>query len=87
MTQIGGEIPQMQTLETTLKREAQAVQELTTRIRGTVDNTWWKGPAADRFRDAWNSQFEPSMRKLNAALLEAAEEVHRRTEALIQAGS
>ena len=87
MATIGGEVPQLRTLEKTFEREAQAVQELTTRIRGTLENTWWKGPAADRFRDAWGSEFEPSMRKLNAALLEAAAEVHRRTEALIQAGS
>ncbi len=87
MTTIGGEVPQLRALEKTFEREAQAVQELTTRIRGTLDNTWWKGPAADRFREAWNSQFEPTMRKLNAALVEASTEVHRRTEALIQAGS
>lgn len=87
MTTIGGEVPQLRSLEKTFEREAQAVQELTTRIRGTLDSTWWKGPASDRFRDAWNSQFEPTLRKLDAALLEAAGEVHRRTEALIQAGS
>lgn len=87
MSTIGGEIGQLRSLKTTFDREAQAVQELTTRIRGELGNTWWKGPAADRFRDAWGSQFEPSLRKLQAALQEASTEVNRRTEALIQAGS
>ena len=87
MSTIGGEIGQLRSLEATFEREAQAVQELTTRIRGELGTTWWKGPAADRFRDAWGSQFEPSLRKLQSALQEASTEVNRRTEALLQAGS
>jgi WXG100 family type VII secretion target len=87
MSTIGGEIGQLRSLSSTFDREAQAVQELTARIRNELGNTWWKGPASDRFRDAWGSQFEPSLRKLHAALLEACSEVDRRTEALLQAGS
>jgi WXG100 family type VII secretion target len=87
MSTIGGEIGQLHSLRSTFDREAQAVQELTTRIRGELGNTWWKGPASDRFRDAWGSQFEPSLRKLQTALQEASTEVNRRTEALLQAGS
>ena len=87
MSTIGAEIGQLRALRGTFDREAQAVQELTARIRSELGNTWWKGPAADRFRDAWGSQFEPSLRKLQAALQEASTEVNRRTEALIRAGS
>ena len=87
MSTIGGEIGQLRSLKTTFDREGQAVQELTTRIRGELNNTWWKGPAAERFRSAWGSDFEPALRRLQAALQEAGTEVNRRTEALIQAGS
>jgi WXG100 family type VII secretion target len=87
MATIGGEIGQLQTLKAGFDRESQAVQELTSRIRGELGNTWWKGPAADRFRAAWDADFEPALRRLQAALQEAGTEVHRRTEALIQAGS
>ncbi|MDQ3941267.1 MAG: WXG100 family type VII secretion target [Actinomycetota bacterium] len=87
MSTIGGEIGQLRGLKTTFDREAQAVQELTARIRGELNNTWWKGPAAERFRGAWGSDFEPALRRLQAALQDAAGEVNRRTEALIQAGS
>lgn len=87
MSTIGGEIDQLRSLKRTLDREAQAVQELAGRIRGEIGETWWKGPASDRFRDSWNSQFEPSLRKLQAALQEASTEVNRSTEALLQAGS
>ena len=87
MSTIGGEIGQLQQLQTTFNRQGQSVQELTASIRGQLGNTWWKGPAADRFRAAWQSEFEPALRKLEAALGEAGTEVGRRREALIQAGS
>lgn len=84
---IGGEIDQLKGLKTTFEREAHAAQELTARIRSELQNTWWKGAAAERFRSTWGSDFEPALRRLNAALNEAGAEVNRRTEALIQAGS
>jgi uncharacterized protein YukE len=52
-----------------------------------VNSTWWKGPAADRFRSAWESEFAPTMRRLEAALQQASQEINRRHEALLQAGS
>ena len=87
MSTIGGEIGQLQSLKANFDRQSQAVHELTAAIRGELGNTWWKGPAADRFRDAWAGEFEPALRKLEAALQEAGTEVARRREALIQAGS
>lgn len=87
MSTIGGEIGQLQSLKGNFDRQSQSVRELTSAIRGELGNTWWKGPAADRFRDAWGAEFEPALRKLEAALQEAGAEVARRREALIQAGS
>lgn len=87
MSTIGGEIGQLQSLKGNFDRQSQSVRELTSAIRGELGNTWWKGPAADRFRDAWAAEFEPALRKLEAALQEAGAEVARRREALIQAGS
>lgn len=87
MSTIGGEIGQLQSLKANFERQSASVHELTAAIRGELGNTWWKGPAADRFRDAWAGEFEPALRKLEAALQEAGTEVARRREALIQAGS
>ena len=87
MSTIGGELGQLQSLKSSFDRQSQTVQELTSALRGQLGNTWWKGPAADRFRDAWSGEFEPALRKLQAALQEAGTEVSRRREALIQAGS
>lgn len=87
MSTIGGEIGQLQSLKANFERQSRAVHELATAIRGELEGTWWRGPAADRFRNAWAGEFEPALRKLEAALQEAGIELARRREALIQAGS
>ncbi len=87
MSTIGGELGQLQSLKANFDRQSQAVQELTSAIRSELGNTWWKGPAADLFRDGWAGEFEPALRKLQGALQDAGVEVARRREALIQAGS
>lgn len=87
MSTIGAEMGQLQQLGQTFSREGQNVAQLTSAISGQVNSTWWKGPAADRFRSAWESEFAPTMRRLEAALQQASQEIARRHEALTQAGS
>ena len=87
MSTIGAEMGQLQQLGQTFMRESQQVGQLTAAIGSQVNSTWWKGPAADRFRSAWESEFAPTMRRLEAALQQASGEIHRRHEALTHAGS
>ena len=47
----------------------------------------WEGPCAQRFLEAWNSQFRPALQNLNTALTDAGAEVENRRAALEQAGS
>ena len=61
--------------------------QLVSTIGGQVHSTWWKGPAADRFRSSWESEFAPTLRRLEAALQEASQEISRRHDALLQAGT
>ena len=87
MSTIGAEMGQLQTLGQSFTRESQTVAQLTAAIGSQVNSTWWKGPAADRFRSAWESEFAPTMRRLEAALQQASQEVSRRHDALTQAGT
>lgn len=87
MSTIGAEMGQLQQLGQSFLREGQTVNQLTATISGQVNSTWWKGPAADRFRSAWESEFAPTLRRLEAALQDASREVGRRHDALTQAGS
>jgi WXG100 family type VII secretion target len=87
MSTIGAEMGQLQELKSTFDRESATVEQLTRSIDGKVQGTWWKGPAADRFRNQWESEFKPNLANLRSALQEASSEVGRRHEALQQAGS
>ena len=87
MARIGGELEQLVTLRGVFERESGTVDELTRTIRGQLAGTSWEGPAADRFRQMWDSEFEPNLSKLRTALQDAALEVSRRRDALQAAGS
>jgi len=78
---------QLESLGQSFNRESQSVAQLTSTIGGQVQSTWWKGPAADRFRSEWESEFAPTLRRLEAALQQASQEIGRRHQALTQAGS
>ena len=87
MSTIGAEMGQLQQLGQRFMSESHTVGQLTAAIGGQVHSTWWKGPAADRFRSAWEGEFAPTLRRLEAALQQASVEVNRRHEALMQAGT
>ena len=87
MSTIGAEMGQLQTLGQSFSRESQNVAQLTAAIGSQVQSTWWKGPAADRFRASWESEFAPTLRRLEAALQQASGEINKRHEALTQAGT
>jgi WXG100 family type VII secretion target len=84
---VGGELTSMQALKKSLDSNAARATELKNSVKSQLGNTVWEGPAATRFRDAWNSEFEPALAKLTEALNEAGNEVQRRKDALERAGS
>ena len=87
MSTIGAEMGQLQQLGQRFMSESQTVAQLTSTISSQVNSTWWKGPAADRFRGSWESEFAPTLRRLEAALQQASGEINKRHEALTQAGT
>lgn len=87
MAKVGAELPQMQQLKRTFDKHTREVNALMASINRQVDATWWEGPAAKRFRDAWRSEFQPALRKLETALGQASTEVQRRHDAIQRAGS
>jgi uncharacterized protein YukE len=87
MPTIGGELDQLASLKSTFDRQSGQVADLLTSTRSQLGNTYWEGPAASRFREAWQSEFEPMLQKLQQQMGEAGAEVARRREALMKAGS
>lgn len=84
---IGGEIPQLQQLQNSFSTQSGNVEDLIKALNNDVANTWWKGGAADRFRNEWESQFLPALRNLAQALEDASNEVAARARALVEVGS
>jgi uncharacterized protein YukE len=87
MERIGGDLEQLVQLKAVFDREAQSVDELTRTITAQLGSTTWEGPAANRFREMWNGDFQSSLGRVRDGLQEASAEVSRRLEALRQAGS
>jgi WXG100 family type VII secretion target len=87
MSQLGGDPEQLAALRASFDRHGQTLDELAASIRNQLGATAWHGPAAERFRAAWAGEFEPTLRRLQAALQDAGTEVAKRREALLQAGS
>jgi uncharacterized protein YukE len=86
MAQIGATIEEMHALQSAFMRESGTVEQLTSAISGQVGNTWWVGPAAERFRGQWEGEFRPMLLSLQTALQDCSQEVARRTEAMQAAG-
>ncbi|NUS72160.1 MAG: WXG100 family type VII secretion target [Corynebacteriales bacterium] len=78
---VGGELEEMAQLSRTFADNATSATTIRTTVNNVLTTTTWTGPAADRFRDAWN-QFAPSLDQLSQALSDAGQEVQRRREAL-----
>ena len=87
MPTIGGELDQLAALKATFERQSGMVAEVLTSLRSQIGNTYWEGPAAARFREAWQSDFEPMLQRLQQQLGEAGQEIARRRDALLKAGS
>jgi WXG100 family type VII secretion target len=80
----------MASLKSSFDTQAQNVQTLLSDLENQVSmisGGEWEGPAAQRFLEAWNSQFRPALNNLNQALTDAGAEVENRRAALEQAGS
>lgn len=86
MSIIGGDYEQLTTLRATFDQNASLVQEVMLGLRTRLAETYWQGGHADLFRDAWVSEYEPMLRKLEQALLDAGAEVALARDRLMQAG-
>jgi len=87
---IGGNLEQMEVLQRTFSDRAGDADRLRSDLSAAVEahiTTNWEGPAAEAFREAWNSQFNPALTRLMEALNDAAREVGNRRDAIRQAGS
>jgi WXG100 family type VII secretion target len=87
MPTISGDPEQLSSLKSTFEQQAANIQQLMTTLRSQLEGTQWQGPSAERFRSVWSGEFEPVLRRLQEALVDAGHEVGAARDRLIQAGS
>lgn len=81
---LGGDIDAMTQLQNQLRQRSSEVQQLQTQLTNMISNTWWEGPAANRFKSEWNGQYKSSLQNLERLLDDLGQEVQRRKDALVQ---
>jgi uncharacterized protein YukE len=78
----GADIEQLAALKATFDQQTQAVQQMTSSITSQIEGAFWKGPAAERFRQSWASDFQPMLQNLQTSMQEAGGDVDRQRSEL-----
>lgn len=79
---LGGDLAQMQQLESQLTTASTRVVELQQQVDRSLQHTAWTGPAAERFREDWTGRFSTALRQLHDALRDNAHVVAQRRQAI-----
>jgi hypothetical protein len=87
MAIVGAELASLTRLEAAVARHGAALEQIRAALGAEIEATEWQGRAAERFRAGWREEHEPSLRRLESALHDAALEVSRRRAALEAAGA
>jgi WXG100 family type VII secretion target len=84
---IQAELTELETLSRRLDSCGAEVTDLMRALTTLINTTTWTGGAADRFRQAWETEFNPALKSLSNELVNAAQEVDRRKHLIDQAAN
>jgi WXG100 family type VII secretion target len=84
-TMIQAELTELETLSRRLDSCSTEVADLMRALTTLINTTTWTGSAADRFRHAWETHFNPALRSLSTELVNATQKVDRRKHMIGQA--
>jgi uncharacterized protein YukE len=80
----GANPEQLRQLGTTLKRQIDAINALTSTVTSACGNTTWHGPAKERFMQEWNGSFKNALAKLGQAFDAAGQDCVLRSQELVK---
>ena len=84
---IQAELTELENLSRRLEACGGEVTDLQRALTALINTTTWTGGAAERFRQAWESEFNPALRNLSGELSNASREVDRRKHLIDQAAN
>ena len=87
MAQMGADPEQLDQLKAKFVSEAGKLDDVIRTIGSKVQEVWWKGPDADRFRGQWDSNYARQLRQIASDLKDAGQKVGRQATQQRQASS
>jgi hypothetical protein len=85
MPTIGGNINDLEALIRSFRQSATTVDEIVTGVARELAAADWIGPVADRFRSSWDTEFVPTLRRVEEGFREAAASLSQARDHLARA--
>jgi uncharacterized protein YukE len=82
---LGMNIEEVRSTAGSMEQAAQRIGDVVSRLNAALASTEWKGPDADRFRQDWQSQHAPAIRRAASDVKSSAGQVRMNIEAQITA--
>jgi hypothetical protein len=76
----GADVEQLRTLGSKLQHGATEIDQQRTNLTNLLNNTEWRGPDADRFKEQWNGEHTTMLNKVAEALKDAGQKAKRNAE-------
>ncbi|WP_104043814.1 WXG100 family type VII secretion target [Arthrobacter sp. ZGTC412] len=76
----GADVQQLRQLGSKLQAGASEIESQRTNLTSLLNNTEWRGPDADRFKDQWNGEHTKMLNQVAEALKEAGNKAKRNAE-------
>jgi uncharacterized protein YukE len=73
--QLGADVGALNGLSTAMEQAAATLESLVAQIGAQVNQTWWQGPASQRFQQVWATQYQTAMNGATAFLRAPAGQV------------
>jgi WXG100 family type VII secretion target len=87
MAQLGADVEQLDGLARRFQEESSQVDQLISRITSQINEVWWQGPDAERFKSEWQGTFTQQLRNISTALRDAGTNVSRQATAQREASN
>jgi hypothetical protein len=76
----GADVEQLRTLGSRLQHGATEIDSQRANLTTLLNNTEWRGPDADKFKEQWNGEHTTMLNKVAEALKEAGNKAKRNAE-------
>ncbi|MFV0308281.1 MAG: WXG100 family type VII secretion target [Desertimonas sp.] len=87
MAKMGADPEQLDQLKSKFNTEAGKLDEVVRTIGAKVNEVYWEGPDATRFRGEWDSNYASQLRRIAESLKQAGEKVGKQAQQQRQASS